>query len=171
MKESNCSAFTRKKLMLVMTINFSLKYKKKLLLSACTLHSCKFSFICHAAVCVSAFLVLLWLLKNALSLFFWSSTVLAFIKRRHTAQPCTNNGTGPSTAEVVASTTPLKSKESHHGWVWPLAQVMEGFNMTIFSNASAVWGCWVCVCYLVEYCISFQIKELNFCSMGWKRLL
>jgi len=58
------------------------------------------------------------------SLLFESSTVLAFIKKRHTAQPYINNGTGPSTAEVVDSTTPLQSKELHHGWVWPLARVM-----------------------------------------------
>lgn len=154
-----------------MTLSFSLKYKQKILLSACTQQSCKFLFICRAAVCVSVFLVLLWLLKNVFFLIFRSSTVLAFIKRRHTAQPCINNGTGPSTAEVVASTTPLKSKELHHGWVWPLAQVMEGFNMTIFSNASAVWGSQVWVCFLVEYCILFQTKELNFCSMGWMGFL
>lgn len=97
MKESNCSPFTRKKLMLVMTIIFYLKYKKKLQLSTCTWRGCKFLFICLAAVCVPAFLVL-WLLQNVFFFIFQSSRVLAFIKRRHTAQPCINNGTGPSTA-------------------------------------------------------------------------
>lgn len=109
MKDTNFSSSTRK-IMLFRTSKSFLKIQE--------VSFAKFLFIaqlliliyllcCSLCVCPSHHVVIT---EECFLFIFESTTGLAFIKGRHNV----NNGTGPSTAEVFASTASLKSKGLHH---------------------------------------------------------